>query len=62
MRTRIFNKMTAQEVEDYLARGGDTIFVGIGVVEVHGACPIDCEQLIPEAAALAMADEVDGWL
>jgi creatinine amidohydrolase len=52
--------MTAQEVEDYLARGGDTIFVGIGVVEVHGACPIDCEQLIPEAAALAMADEVDG--
>ena len=25
MRTRIFNKMTAKEVEDYLTRGGDTI-------------------------------------
>ena len=29
MRTRIFNKMTAQEVEDYLARGGDTMFIAV---------------------------------
>lgn len=60
MRTRVFNKMTAQEVEDYLARGGDTIYLGIGVVEVHGEYPIDCETILPEAVALAMAEEADG--
>ena len=60
MRTRVYNKMTAQEVEDYLARGGDTMYVGIGVVEVHGACPIDCETVIPEALAIAMAEKADG--
>ena len=60
MRTRIFNKMTAQEVEDYLARGGDTIFIAMGVVEVHGACPIDCETIIPEAMCMALAEEADG--
>lgn len=60
MRTRVYNKMTAQEVQDYLDRGGDTMFVGIGVVEVHGACPIDCETALPEAVAIAMAEEADG--
>ena len=51
MRTRIFNKMTAKEVENYLARGGDTIFVPVGVVECHSAMPIDVEQIVPEAYA-----------
>ena len=60
MRSRIFNKMTAREVEDYLARGGNTIFVGVGVVEVHGALPIDCETIMPEACALEMAEQADG--
>lgn len=60
MRTRIFNKMTANEVEAYLARGGNTIFVGVGVVEVHGAMPIDAETVIPEAFAVAMAERADG--
>ncbi len=60
MRTRIFNKMTAQEVEDYLARGGDTIFVGVGVIEVHGPLPIDCETIVPEAYAVLMAEKADG--
>ncbi len=60
MRTRIFNKMTAKEVENYLARGGNTIFVGLGVVEVHGAMPIDVEQIFPEGLAVAMAEKADG--
>ncbi len=60
MRTRIFNKMTANEVEAYLARGGNTIYVGVGVVEVHGASPIDVEQIGPEAYAVAMAEATDG--
>lgn len=60
MRTRVFNKMLASEVEEYLARGGETIFVGVGVVEVHGGLPIDIEQIVPEAQALAMAEEYDG--
>ncbi len=60
MRTRVFNKMTAQEVEDYLARGGDTIFVAVGVVECHSAMPIDAEEMLPEAYAVAMAEKADG--
>ena len=60
MRTRIFNKMTAKEVEDYLARGDDTIFVPVGVVECHSAMPIDAEQIVPEAYALLMAERADG--
>ena len=60
MRTRILNKMLASEVEAYLARGGNTVFVGVGVVEVHGGMPVDVEQIVPEAMALAMAEEYDG--
>ena len=60
MRTRIFNKMTAREVEDYLARGGDTMFAPVGVVECHSAMPVDVEQIVPEAYALLMAERA-GW-
>ena len=60
MRTRVYNKMTAREVEAYLARGGKTLFVAVGVTEVHGAMPIDCETILPEAVALALAEETDG--
>lgn len=60
MRTRILNKMLASEVEEYLVRGGDSIFVGVGVVEVHGGMPVDIEQIVPEAQALALAEEYDG--
>ena len=60
MRTRILNKMLASEVEEYLERGGNTVFVGVGVVEVHGGMPVDVEQIVPEAMALAMAEEYDG--
>lgn len=60
MRTRIFNKMTAREVEAYLARGGDTIYLATGVLEVHGDMPIDCETIIPEAFAVKLAEKTDG--
>lgn len=60
MRTRILNKMTANEVESYLARGGDTIFVAVGVVECHSAMPVDAEEILPEAYAVTMAEKADG--
>lgn len=60
MRTRIFNKMTSNEVEAYLARGGSTMYIAVGVTEVHGAMPIDCETILPEAMALEMAEQSDG--
>ena len=60
MRTRIFNKMTTPEVEAYLARGGDTIFIAVGVVECHGELPIDCETIGPEAYAVLLAEKADG--
>ena len=60
MYTRVFNKMTAEDIQAYLDRGGNTIFVAVGVVEVHGAMPIDVEQMVPEGFALAMAEKADG--
>jgi creatinine amidohydrolase len=60
VRTRIFNKMNSKEVESYLARGGKTIYIAVGVTEVHGIMPIDCETILAEAAALEMAEQSDG--
>lgn len=60
MRTRILNKMTANEVENYLVQGGNTIFVAVGVVEMHGSLPLDVETVIPEAYAVTMAEKADG--
>ena len=60
MRTRIYNRMTAREVEDYLARSGDTMFIGVGVIEAHSSMPIDAEQVGPEGIAVAMAEKADG--
>ena len=59
MRTRILNKMTANEVEGYFARGGNTIFVAVGVVEMHGSLPVDVETIVPEAYAVTMAEKAD---
>ncbi len=60
MRTRILNKMTAREVEEYLARGGDTIFIAVGVIECHGELPVDCETIGPEAYCKLLAEKADG--
>ncbi len=60
MRTRIYNKMTTPEIEEYLARGGDTIFLAIGVVECHGNMPVDVETIGPEANAVLLAEKADG--
>lgn len=60
MRTRILNKMINREVEDYLDRGGDTIFIAVGTVELHGELPLDCETIGVEAIALKMAEACDG--
>ena len=51
--------MTGEEVEQYLDRGGDTIFIALGVVECHGTLPIDCETIGPEAYAVALAEKYD---
>ena len=60
MRTRIYNKMTAPEIEAYLANGGDTIFVAVGVVECHGHMPVDVETIGPEAYCKLLAEKADG--
>jgi creatinine amidohydrolase len=52
--------MTAGEVQDYLDRGGDTMFIAVGVVECHGLLPIDCETILPEAYAKLLAEKADG--
>lgn len=59
MRTRILNKMRNCEVEEYLDRGGDTVLVPVGTVEMHGDLPLDCETVWAEAFAKLLAEEMD---
>ena len=59
MRTRFLPKLINQEVEDYLNRN-DLIFVPVGVVEMHGGFPLDCETVVAEAFALKLAEASDG--
>lgn len=59
MRTRFLTKLTNGEVEDYLDTN-DLIFIPVGVIETHGALPLDCETVLAEAIALKMAEETNG--
>ena len=59
MRTRLLTSLTNIEVEAYLDRN-DVIFIPVGVAEVHGAYPVDCEYIAPLALSIKMAEKVDG--
>ncbi len=59
MRTHIFNKMTAGEIDEYLASGRDAIFISVGVTEIHGEMPVDVENIRAEGFAVAMAEKSD---
>ena len=60
MRTRIYNNCTDAEITEYLKNGGDTLFMSVGVTELHGQLPVDCESILAEAAAIMMAEKADG--
>lgn len=60
MRTRIYNKCTNDEIEAYLSRGGNTLIIAVGTVELHGQLPVDCETILAEAAALKIAEKTEG--
>ena len=36
------------------------MYIAMGATEVHGAMPVDCEVILPEAIALEMAEQSDG--
>ena len=59
MRTHIYNKMTAQEIEDYLASGRDTVVVAAGPTEIHGESPLDIENAMAQLQAVILAEHLD---
>ncbi len=59
MRTHIYNKMTAQEVEEYLASGKDTVVVAAGPTEIHGESPLDIENAMAQLQAVTIAEVID---
>lgn len=61
MRTRILNKLTNYEVEQYLEKN-DLIFLPIGTVETHGGLPLDAETVLAEAICTRLAEKADGLL
>ncbi len=59
MRTHIYNKMTAQEVEDYLASGKDTVVIAAGPTEIHGESPLDIENAFAQLQAVTIAERIN---
>lgn len=59
MRTRFLNKLTNDEVEQYLQRN-DLIFVPVGTIETHGGLPLDSETILAEAICERLAEQADG--
>lgn len=59
MRTRLFTRLTNREIEAYLQRN-DLLFIPVGTVEMHGALPVDCETVLPEAISVLLAERADG--
>ena len=57
MRTHIFNRMTAREIEDYLASGKDSIFIAIGSTGAHGSMPVEAETVLAEGLVTALAEK-----
>ncbi|MBQ7184918.1 MAG: creatininase family protein [Clostridia bacterium] len=54
MRSYFLTHLTNDEIETYL-RENCAIIVPVGVTEMHGGFPVDCETVISEAIALKMA-------
>lgn len=59
LRTRMYPALTNHEIEQYM-ENNDLIFIPVGVVEAHGALPVDSETRLAEAIALKMAEVADG--
>ena len=59
MRTRLFTRLTNREIEAYLERN-DLLFIPVGTVEMHGALPVDCETVLPDAISVLLAERSDG--
>lgn len=59
MRTHIFNQMTAHEIDEYLSSGKDAIFVALGTTEIHGAMPVEANNVLAEGLAVALAEKSD---
>lgn len=59
MRTNLYNKCTNDEIEAYLNEGKDTLIIAVGVTEMHGQLPLDCETILAEAFALKIAQRTD---
>lgn len=55
MRTNLYNKCTNNEIEAYLNEEKDTLIIAVGVTEMHGQLPLDCETILVEAFALKIA-------
>lgn len=58
MRTWVYNKLTNNEIEEYL-ESDDTVLLPVGVTEMHGALPVDCENVLAQAIALRLADQIN---
>lgn len=58
MRSRYYNRLCNQEIEDYLGRN-DVLFIPVGVIEMHGIFPMDVETVIPTVIAEKLAEEAD---
>lgn len=61
MRSRYLAELSTPEVESYFRRGGKTVYLPAGAVEMHGPhMPIGTDNLIARAFSLRLAEATDG--
>lgn len=61
MRSRWLDELTTVELQDYFKAGGNTAFLPVGAVEMHGPHqPIGTDTMIAKAFSLLLAERTDG--
>ncbi|UCC72146.1 MAG: creatininase family protein [Gemmatimonadota bacterium] len=60
--SRHLNELNWMEVEELVPARIQTVFLAVGTVEAHGVGPNGADNLVPEALAEHLAEELDGLI
>ncbi|KPK79750.1 MAG: hypothetical protein AMS25_11510 [Gemmatimonas sp. SM23_52] len=61
-RTRHLDHLNWMEVEELVPMAIQTVFLPVGTVEAHGVGPNGADNLVPEALAVYLAEQLDGLI
>jgi len=61
-RTRYLDHLNWMEVEELVPMAIQTVFLPVGTIEAHGVGPNGADNLVPEALAVYLAEQLDGLI